>query len=237
MNKKIIGIFVCTLLIANMYEVFGISEEKVNTIEKTGSFTEPHSHNFLKLRQLFNNIFSTAPIDWPDQKQKDNNHWIWHVNAYWSVAQSFTPTKDTLSKVTLYIYKKGELNWPINVAIREDLNGNDLTSTSVQYEFGDKNYSWISFDFPDIDITPGKKYYIIAQADKGNSTNTYGWFYANDSNIYPNGETYGAAHGINNWTLRPGDCCFVTYSSKTTNLEELSTQFPLFQLIIHKLNL
>jgi hypothetical protein len=60
-------------------------------------------------------------------------------------------------------------------------------------------------------VIPGETYYIVASADNGSQDNSYSWI-RNEDDLYPDGEVYGAERGTNEWELREGDCCFVTYS-------------------------
>lgn len=113
--------------------------------------------------------------------------------------------------------KEGHPSWEYTVIIRENLCGKDLTKVSLIPYFSGKNYSWVVFDFPDINVTAGKKYYIISRAYIGKAGNCYGWLYSNDSNSYLRGETYGSGDHGKTWDLREGDCCFITYTTDKKN--------------------
>ena len=161
-----------------------------------------------------------SQIPWIDQMQLHTDTWAWYVNKYWEVAQSFVPSKDILSQVSLLLCRWGKPNYVFNVSIREELTGYDLTTAELIPPFGDKNYSWVTFDFPDIKVVPGKKYYIVCRASGGTPGDCYGWFYANDSSAYPEGETYGSGDHGKTWDEREGDCCFITYTSLKRTLQE-----------------
>ena len=207
MKKKLIGIFVMTLLIGTFMPVA--------TCE-------------------------ICPIQWPDQKQTDYGDSGWRINEDFQVAQSFIPTKDILSQVRLFISKQGNPVYGFTVAIREDLAGDDLIYKSITLYFGDENYDWFTFDFPDITVTPGEKYYIIARADECTQDDYYGWICADDDEAYPNGEAYGSDDKGQTWELRDRDCCFVTYSTKIKSinkpflrvLENHLRMFPLLRQLL-----
>ena len=194
--KKIICIFVMTLLIVTIPSAIGININKEN-------------------------ISAPCPIQWPDQKQTEYGDQGWLVNEDFQVAQSFVPLKGILSQVQIFISKQGEPVDSLFVAIRKDLSGDDLTYKSINPYFGSENYDWFTFDFDDIKVTPGEKYYIIAQADECDQDNCYGWICAEDDDAYPNGEAYGSDDYGQTWELRDKDCCFITYSSKCKSINTL----------------
>jgi len=88
------------------------------------------------------------------------------------LAQSFKPNSNTLSKIKLKlqrnIYYKDFVNeygeYPVNLIICEDLNnGEDIRNVSkdlsLEIKEGRRGY-WVEFDFDDIPITPGNKYFF-----------------------------------------------------------------------------
>ena len=145
------------------------------------------------------------------------------------VAQSFIPTQPVLSKVDLeamilLIYS--EQSGPLRVSIRSDLYGSDLTETSAMpMQINDNmlpfvpKFKWTTFDFPDIEVIPGNKYYIVCRFDY-NSIG--GWTYAGlnyeddpeyQDDPYPNGEPYFSINNGQTWNIHSkiNDFCFVTY--------------------------
>jgi len=107
----------------------------------------------------------------------------------WCSAQRFTPTKQSLSKVSLMIGKYGNppANSIITVSIRNSLNGDTLTSKQVDMDT--ISTSKVDFDFPDIDVIPGNQYYIICSIDRHNQHGPYYWsFTVNDK--YKNGDSW-----------------------------------------------
>ena len=84
MNRKIVGIFIMLLLTTPVFSAIA-----------TSSFNN-HKNPF------------PCPILLADQKQKEYGDTGWFLHIDQMVAQSFKPTKDTLSKVDLFISKQGE---------------------------------------------------------------------------------------------------------------------------------
>ena len=76
-----------------------------------------------------------------------------------------------------------------------------------QKKLGEDKWTWFTFDFKDIDVTPGKTYYIVCK--KGLP---YVWKWKED-NPYSLGKAYYSADE-NDWRTFSADCCFVTWSKK-----------------------
>jgi len=139
-------------------------------------------------------------------------------NRNYIMAQTFTPTKNLLTRVELLVGKNSTTTYGYTVAIRDDLNGSDLTSISVPAEsFPILNFSWVEFDFNDIMVTPGQTYYLVSFT--ANATdNWYAWG-LNMSNVYPNGTVYYTTNDGANWTGEPAlDMTFKTYGREATVL-------------------
>jgi hypothetical protein len=133
-------------------------------------------------------------------------------------AQSFIPTQSNLSKVELELIAKGNVQ-PITVSIRKNLTGPDLTQTSVligPMDLYRPVLNWTTFDFPDIQVTPGETYYIICHPIYS-SDSLYGWTYAGAiyADPYPNGQGYSSLDQGNTWTVynKVHDFSFVTYGN------------------------
>ena len=139
-------------------------------------------------------------------------------NKNYIMVQSFKPTKNLLTRVELMAGKNSTTTYDFTVAIRDDLNGSDLTSISVPAEsFPAENFSWIEFDFNDIMVTPGQNYYIVSSTVNA-TDNWYAWG-LNLSNAYPNGTVYWTINNGANWTNEPTlDMTFKTYGSNATAL-------------------
>jgi hypothetical protein len=135
-------------------------------------------------------------------------------NTSWniSIAQSFTPTKEILTRVVLYVGKNVTASHPYVLAIRENLTGGNLALVSVRPDefMVLPNLSWIEFDFDDLIISIGETYYIVSYTSNV-TNNTYLWG-ANCSDIYPNGTAYASFDGGKIWWTPPhADMCFMTY--------------------------
>jgi hypothetical protein len=135
-------------------------------------------------------------------------------NPYYVLAQSFTPTKPVLTRVELMIGKNSTTTYDYTVAIRDALNGVDLTSASVPApQIVTMNFSWIEFNFPDIAVTPGNTYYIVSSTINA-TDNLYFWgaWGLNVTDVYPNGTIYYRINNSANWTEEThGDMTFMTY--------------------------
>ena len=141
-----------------------------------------------------------------DQQQMDYQ-WISKLpNDESMFAQSFTPTLGILSFIELYIMYTDECS--IEISIRKNLSGQTLASSTFTPGFD--NTRWIPFDFPDIGVTPGEKYYIIWNPEDGCALNS-GW---GRDDGYDHGESwmYTPDEG---WNSYIGDFAFLTYGRKT----------------------
>jgi hypothetical protein len=130
---------------------------------------------------------------------------------YYILIQTFTPTKSVLTRVELMVGKNSTTTHDYTVAIRDALNGIDLTSVSVSAsQIVTENFSWVEFDFSDIAVTPGNTYYIVSSTVNV-TDNWYAWG-LKMSDVYPNGTIYSTINNGVNWTEIPdGDMTFMTY--------------------------
>ena len=247
MKKKIIGIFVCMLMIATTFPVFSmeINKEFVNNNIEDSS------------KEISSKLDppQSLPIWWlgVDQKHTKNcGSGEWIQPPIW-IAQEFKPSRDKLIGVELWMFRYGKppagLN--ITVSIRDSLNGSDLTVTTVNADpvkhgpFG----TWVLFDFDDITVTPEKTYYIVCRGGGGDHNNTFCWFF-NVNNSYTRGIAWlsddngGTWFDLEDWdpNFPKIDFCFKTYNSKprikpfifNINLisclfERLSNVFPILR--------
>jgi hypothetical protein len=164
-------------------------------------------------------------VDELDQSQELYNFFgpvgsgpLWSFSNY-ILAQSFTPTKNLLTRIELYIGKNSTTTFDYTVAIRDDLNGSDLASVSLSAaEITTENFSWEEFDIPDLMVTPGDTYYIVSST--ANVTeNWYYWGLYMNGTVYPNGTIYYTINDEVNWTEEPGgDMSFKTYGTDATAL-------------------
>ena len=166
MKKKIIVIFVMTLLIATAYGSIGLKE---NTISNSKNSVEVEDQHNLYDSENFNDL----RIDDEDK----------------AFAQSFIPACTPLTKVRLHVWTYGlpPAHTNYTVSIRENLDGEDIVSTTINSD--DFGSGKIDFIFPDTDLTIGILYYIVLTADKiGSLHNWYLW--KSSYNTYENGDVW-----------------------------------------------
>lgn len=101
------------------------------------------------------------------------------------LAQSFTPTLKSLTRIELLIRKSGD-DGGVNVSIAKSLKGPTLTYKYIPIENISSNAKWIEFDFENIDIDPGEKYYIIWEKVRFDSIS---WSYSTGDRYY-RGDSY-----------------------------------------------
>lgn len=167
--------------------------------------------------------YQATLFDWGvDQQHTENcGHGI-ILTLPWTYAQRFTPTKDKLTAVRLNIFKYGTPPAAVHltVSIRDNLNGSDLTITTIDTsQLNTPKDNWILFDFQDITLTPGDTYFILCSGDGGNETNAWCWVY-NNEDTYPMGEAWVQPDASSPWSnfthggYNPDDFCFKTYFRK-----------------------
>jgi len=138
----------------------------------------------------------------------------------WSVAQSFVPTKEVLTRVSLLLARNTTppTVYPIIVTIRNSLTGDNLAVASVEPQEIEEfpNYSWVEFDFDDLIVSVNQIYYIVSYT-KNVTDNAYVWG-VNGSNLYPNGQVFFSFDDGVHWDGGPpldlADMCFMTYGIK-----------------------
>jgi hypothetical protein len=109
-------------------------------------------------------------------------------------AQSFTPQKNIMTRVFLYVGKVGTPN-ALNFAIRGELDGEDLATISKDQSQipAWNNPQWIEFNFDDIPVKAGEKYYIVCSSQPKTNTFYEVWFGINDP--YPYGTAFAKIGG------------------------------------------
>jgi hypothetical protein len=133
------------------------------------------------------------------------------------IAQSFIPTHKNLSAVKVYVGKLNESapHKPLILKIRESLSGPDLLSLSKPPSEIPSFFSgdFIKFEFPPLQLTPGKTYYIILATD--GCPNGYGWLFFENYSPY---DLYEGGHGSSSqdaggswWDYEWVDLGFKTY--------------------------
>jgi hypothetical protein len=171
--------------------------------------------------------------DGVDQQQTKHGNMGYGAFGGSQLAQSFTPSQNTISKISLYLFRQGDPPG-LTVSIRDNLNNGDLTSAYILgSDLRDELKGvWFEFDLPEIDVTPGQTYYIIWTGDKNEAGNSIYWLFGDD-NPYPNGMTWFNQGYI--WEeyeipdSNNGDFCFKTFyaksKSKSINVNLLEERF------------
>ena len=164
---------------------------------------------------LVGNHDSIEVID--QQQTSSSGHGCPFFNYLW-LAQGFIPSLEILTKVEVKLFKGGNPTSPIIISIRDSLNGNDLTSVSVDSSLVSLYSKWIEFNFPDIDVIPGNEYFIVCRSSGGSMINYYCAMF-DINNPYGGGEAWGSIDYGANWELIEDyypeypepDACFKTY--------------------------
>ncbi|KYK22275.1 hypothetical protein AYK21_03970 [Thermoplasmatales archaeon SG8-52-2] len=193
MLKKIIVIFACFLIVGTLSTAIG----NVNNYSS----------------KPIDNIGAAEVID--QQQTIDCGQGCPFFSYLW-LAQGFTPTLETITKVELKLFKIGDINSDILLSIRSSLTGSDLTSVSVSGNQVAGYGKWILFDFNDISINPNQMYYIVCRTSGGSMVNYYCCLFQ-INNPYSGGEVWGSLNSGTTWEIieYPGypdpDGCFIQY--------------------------
>ncbi len=233
MKRKIVGIVVLMLVATTVASATTINVKRSIQTAASMSVSSYVNKNINHQPTLF---------DWGvDQKQTDMSGYGITLNPPWKEAQSFTPTKDKLTAVSLYLFKGGTPPESIlvMVSIRENLTGADLATKTIDTSVVTIKSSgtWVLFDFDDITTTPGSKYYIICSSNAGNDTNAICWAYTTEIDQYPNGDAWSQQNETSNWMKwqglgnEPHDFCFKTYFRKPLDVSApTNNEYPMHPL-------
>jgi hypothetical protein len=211
MKKKFVAIVVLMLVATTVVSATKINVNETNQTTTSEAVSYGNNHIINYQPTLFN---------WGvDQKQTYTDGSGLTLYPPEINAQSFTPVKDKLTAVSLWLFKYASPPEPnlITVVIRDNLTGPDLATKTIDtsvVSISTKG-TWVVFDFDDISVTPETKYYIICTGTTGNPTNAYCWlFSANDT--YTRGEAWYKANVNFPWNINHaiGDFCFKTYFRK-----------------------
>ncbi|KYK26613.1 hypothetical protein AYK20_03565 [Thermoplasmatales archaeon SG8-52-1] len=193
MLKKIIVLIVLILIIGTVSSAFGkINNFKSRIIEEVGI------------------------VEVIDQQQLIDCGYGCPFFSYLWLAQGFTPTLETITRVELKLFKVGTIDSDILLSVRSSLTGSDLTSVLVSGDLVSGSGNWIDFDFPDISITPDQMYYIVCRTSGGSMVNYYCCLFQ-INNPYAGGEVWGSLNSGATWEIieYPGypdpDGCFKVY--------------------------
>jgi hypothetical protein len=167
-------------------------------------------------------------LDDVDQSQTEYDSGA--VVCSWYVwGQSFIPTKEILSGVELNLGRWGLMRSDVIISIRKDLDGEDLTKTTIPYDsvpltaiwkIPVGNPDWIYVDFADISVLTGETYYILVTSDGGFGSmlaviGCYVWSNNHNPDSYIGGECWFSyvRRDPTPWKIwdSPFDFCFKTY--------------------------
>jgi len=164
MKMKILGILVCTLMIAaTALPVVGTINHSVNNKGNT-SFE------------------ISSMVEVMDQFQENCSDCEFFANYAW---QQFVPTMVMLTRVEVSVAQWFGGSPDLTLSIERPL-GYTLTSKSLPVTAIPDSYcDWVSFDVPNYMLTPGNTYYIVLSYPPGGE---YGWC-GTYGNPYPRGES------------------------------------------------
>lgn len=131
------------------------------------SFSVINENNGFKNNEYPTNIDGKEEVD---QIQDDISGGVEKLYGDIQLIQSFKPSRDKITRVEIFLskYEKDIANLGnIVLSIRENINGEDLVSSSLPPEKVDTRGKWITFDFPDISVTDHKTYYLVCHTSGG----------------------------------------------------------------------
>jgi len=198
---KMIGKFLLVLI--TLFLVFGIIIPS--------SYAVDYSNN-LKFQDYKNKNFENILGFQIDQYQ-DNIGGFSMILGNFKIAQSFIPSLSPLVKIDLFGYSIND-GKNLEVSIRKEINGEDLTSISILSDNIPRQTSWFECDFSDINVQINETYYIIINQFGDGKFN---WFGNYQDDYYIKGFCYSNDEYTTNWVnlsriFENLDFCFKTYS-------------------------
>ena len=222
MKNKTIGILIVGMLLITGITAVSSAEFNMIEIEKP-IVTKTLATNTEVLDQYMTNFEGTIPVGRINIFNPDI-----YINL--SVAQSFKPTKEILTKVEFYMGKNETSNQTFYIAIRDNITGENLAVGSADPEDflvynisrPSENLSWVEFDFDDIKVVTGKTYYMVAYT--ANVTDNFYWCSGNGTDVYLNGSVFLSFDDGKTWeNMITGDGCFKTYGKDDPELDQHQT--------------
>ena len=166
----------------------------------TSAYTNDKESNNLQIERDFQSdgILNGDELDQYQLEMEDYYVYIGvepdFPNDYYIVLQEFIPTKRILTRVELLVCKDAYTTYDLTVSIRDIPDGTELTSISKNYaSIPTGEFTWIEFDFEDIEVIPGNQYYIVCKTDY-EPNNRYNWGIT-IYDLYPNGTIIWLAEG------------------------------------------
>jgi len=221
MKKKIIGIFVCMLLLFAILPTMGIARVDNRSSPQISSdeSPQPYHGSYPKSRNVYDS--TSIPLqygDVVDQYMVEPTNFGWQVSLLQWVAQGFTPNMSILTRVEIELFKIGSppSDSIIYIGLWDDLYGKELAYMEFTGHDFTEPRQWFTFDFEDIIVEPGHTYYIVCISDWFDFEIGYYWF-AVTNNPYPRGDAWFSIFGYDWLPLDDPpqypltDCCFKTY--------------------------
>ena len=234
MKKKIFGILLLMLLI-------------VTTVSASNTGLKKDTH----LVAFVDGVSKPVPLcfNWGvDQKQTWDDGYGLQLVPPKAFAQSFTPSKDILTAVSMELFRAGAPpeQVEITVSIRDDITGKDLITVTMDTSVDsiDRKGRWVLFDFNDILVIPGRTYYLVITANAGQKGHSYCWLFSSVDDLYSNGDAWMKENEETNWSAwisnayYPKDFCFKTYfkQPRANSILEITENLvnPSFRSIIRR---
>jgi hypothetical protein len=163
-----------------------------------------------------------------DQSQTEINGYSRLIRNLSIGAQSFKPSLNILTRLEVLVWKAFVPNCYLTITVRDDLNGNILTTAMVHSTtISPQGPQWVMFDCPDIPLIPEETYYIQLNATMDPLDGDFAWMMSYYNN-YSRGQNYGSSDGGLNWHYSiTGDGEIVDYSFKTYGFNNLPPEIPI----------
>ena len=129
-----------------------------------------------------------------------------------SIAQSFIPQTQVLTRIQIFLARAVTTTYPCHLILLRNLTDEPLAIATVLPDDINiyDNYSWIEFDFDDVEITMNTTYHMILIST--NITDNIYYCGVNSTDAYKNGTALIRYGEYNNWeTLPTIDICFRAY--------------------------
>ena len=144
------------------------------------------------------------------------------------VAQSFHPQVNRITRIYLYLKINLGTPDPLEIALRDSLDGPDIQVAVLPPEECGSLYQWIEIDIDNGQVTPGRCYYVLCRMTPGSHGNSsYGWR-GISSDFYQGGNSYLTPDGGMVWQENhyAKDCVFLIYGTRDENEAPLQPSTP-----------
>lgn len=137
-----------------------------------------------------------------------------------TIAQSFIPQTQVLTRIQILLSKDIAAAEPVRLILLQNLTDEPLATVTVLPQDINiyNNYSWIEFDFDDIEIIQNSTYHLILSST--NLTNNIFYCGATATNEYENGTALIRQGQNNGWEIQPTtDLCFKIFGYYLPDME------------------